>query len=180
MLSALAHCELQKGRGRGAHAWLRALEDECDHRSGHRGCFDWPSLQVFLQLALLSDYELDLGSADVPAAPRAEHLATATANGRDGVGDAVPPGALDAATLSGAHSPFLSAHRKLVAALRQRQLGLTDLARFNFSRAESEFAECGAAGWSRLAAAQLGGHMRSEAPPEVSIRESPATPDAAE
>ncbi len=180
VLSALAHCELQKGRRRGAHAWLRALEDECDHRSGHHGCFDWPSLQVFLQLALLSDYELDLGRADVPAAPRAEHLATSTANVHDTEGDAVPPGALEATTLSDAHSPFLSAHRKLVAALRQRRLGLTDLARFNFSRAQSEFAECGAAGWSRLAAAQLGGHSRSGAPPEISIRESPASPDAAE
>jgi DNA-binding SARP family transcriptional activator len=153
VLSSLAHCELQKGRVRGAHAWLQALEDECDHRSGHQDCFDWPSLQVFLQLALLSHYEL---GADVPVPPGTEHLSPAVADWNEDTGSSATLGGRETATASEVPSPFVSAHLKLVAAIRQRQLGIPELALFNFSRAETEFDECGAVGWSRLAAAQLG------------------------
>lgn len=163
MLSSLAHCELQKGRVRGAHAWLQALEDECDHRSGHQDCFDWPSLQVFLHLALLSHYELGLLGADVPVAPGTEHPSpAAVADWNEETGSSATLSASETATASDAPSPFVSAHRKLVAALRQRRLGIPELALFNFSRAETEFDECGAVGWSRLAAAQLGPAARYE------------------
>ncbi len=155
VLSSLADCELQKGRVRAAHAWLRALEDECDSRSGHRGSFDWPSLQVFLQLALLSRYEPELLGADVPVAQAAEFRSPVGSRLSDGSDPSTPPGALETTT-SDPQSPFLSAHLKLVAALKQRRLGMMDLARFNFSRAETEFEACGAVGWSRLAASQLG------------------------
>jgi hypothetical protein len=74
----------------------------------------------------------------------------------DGSDGPAPLGALETTTTSDPRSPFVGAHLKLAAALKQRRLGLMDLARFNFSRAETEFDACGAIGWSRLAASQLG------------------------
>ncbi len=154
VLTALAHSEVQRGRLHGAHAWLRALEEDSDYRAGHRGCYDWPSLSLFLQLALLAGFEHEaLAACEVPGATdQVPEFAPLTEGLRDSERATPLDGGHPVAPTS---SPLLNAHQKLTSALRQRQLGMTDLATFNFSRAEIEFAECGAHGWSRLAVAQL-------------------------
>ncbi len=62
---------------------------------------------------------------------------------------------LDEALLSGSpRDPILTAQMKLTAALRQRQLRLADVARFNFTQAIDQFEGCGAHGWSKLTGVQ--------------------------
>ena len=151
VLSSLAHCELQKGRVRSAHAWLRAMEHDCDDRSWRRSRFDWPARQVYFHLARLSHYELERPGTTAPVAPRAEQLFPTASTANEGV-DAAVRGPLETGPVSAWHSPFVNAHLTLVAALRQSRLGRTELASFNFSRAEAAFDECGAIGWSRLVA----------------------------
>ncbi len=162
VLTALAHCELQRGHMDRATAWLRAVEDESVAADGYQGCTDWPSLPIFLQLALLANYEpLRMNAAvAVQTPPRgsagwARHL-VAWSEGLRQPDAAAALSHLDETLLSGPEcAPLLNAQIKLTSALLQRQLGSAQIARFNFAQASKEFERCGAHGWSTLATSRL-------------------------
>jgi len=189
VLAALAHCELQRGHVDRAAAWLRAFEDESVSRDSYQECTDWPSLPVFLQLALLAEYEptrintaiSDSGLRGSGAWPR--HLLAWS----EGLRQSDPTAALrhlDDTFLSGPErSPILNAQIKLTSALMQRQLGSAQVARFNFTQASKEFDRCGAHGWSTLATSRLerqlslaGGSAPPTPVPTASATMAPAAP----
>ena len=164
VLTALAHCELQRGHVDRAKAWLRAVEHESVTPDGYRGCADWPSLPIFLQLALVAGYEAQRLHDVISAAtfrawgewPR--HLSKWSEGLRE-PDPAVALRHLDETLLSGPEpAPFLDAQITLTSALLQRQLGSAQLARFNFSQASKEFERCDAHGWSTLAVFDLERH----------------------
>ena len=63
---------------------------------------------------------------------------------------------LDQTVPSGSpRSPFLKAQITLTSAVRQRQLGMAEVASFNFTQAGKQFDHCGARGWSHLASTQF-------------------------
>lgn len=191
VLTALAHCELQKGRRQGAHAWLRALEDESTQQLGYSGSIDWPSLPVFLELALLGGYQPEMLDTDVPE-ESTDGLTSPHLQAWAEVLRLADPAAalqhLDEMFAGGSvSSSLLNAHLMLVSGLRQRELGLEEVAKFNLSRASVEFEGCGAHGWSRLATAQIeaaGGPETGPAapasPPPIASSEDTADQQATE
>ena len=159
VLTALAHCELQRGHVDRATAWLRAVEDESVTRQGYQGCVDWPLLPVFLLLALLADYE-----------PQRMHVATSAQPSRgpghwprllawsEALRQTDPTASLshlDELVSGPVRGPMLNAQIKLTSALLQRKLGSAEVAQFNFMQASTEFQRCGAQGWSALATSCL-------------------------
>jgi DNA-binding SARP family transcriptional activator len=160
VLTALAHCELQRGHTQRAVAWLRAVESESVTRQGYWGCVDWPLLPVYLQLALLAGYEPQLlhdvaSAASGPEGESIDHLTAWSAALRETDPEASLR-SLDLGLLSGpARQPLVTAHMKLTSALRQRELGFVEVARFNFTQASEEFQRFSAHGWSALATSHL-------------------------
>jgi DNA-binding SARP family transcriptional activator len=161
VLAALAHCELQRGHVDRAAAWLRAVDEESVTQNGSQGYVDWPLLPVSLQLSLLAGYAPEtMGMVTATGSPSEEeekgtdHLWAWT----DALRASDPTASLqllDEALLSGPpRDPLLTAQMKLTAALRQRQLLLAEVARFNFTQAIDQFERCEARGWSKLAASQ--------------------------
>ncbi len=168
VLASLAHCELQRGRPLGAQAWLSAAEEESATGGGTWRRTDWPSLPIFLQLALLAGYEPHKIDAEMAAGAGADQAPVILSQWTDGLRQpdaAVSLRLLDQTVPSGSSRPFLKAQITLTSALRQHQLGMTEVATFNFTQASKEFDHCGASGWSRLALMQLREPQRRSAEP---------------
>ncbi len=182
VLAALAHCELQRGHGDRARAWLHSMEDETVTRDGGQAYVDWPSLPTFLQLALVADRELPAAVASMAGvsfdSEDVDHL-TAWTDALCESDPAVSLRRLDVALLGGpAEDPILTAQMKLTSALMQQQLGSPEVARFNLTQAVNEFERCGAHGWQVLAASRLDGWLaRSNAitPAQPVSHHEPAT-----